>query len=74
MRWFDKVQSAQATGDRPVWAAGGLARWQPHALVLGESAGLTVSAFWPVPSMSRGVGDTQTLEVVLRGHCLTKGP
>lgn len=57
-----------------MWAAGGLARWQPRALVLGESAGLTVSAFWPVPSMRRGVADTQTLAVVLRGHCLTKGP
>lgn len=35
-----------------MWAAGGLARWQPRALVLGESAGLTVSAFWLVPPCS----------------------
>lgn len=57
-----------------MWAAGGLARWQPRALVLGESAGLTVPAFWPMPLMRCSAADTQTLAVVLRGHCLTKGP
>lgn len=51
-----------------------IARRQPHALVLGESAGLTASAFWPVPSMRPGAGDAQTLAVVLRGHCLTRDP
>lgn len=45
-----------------------IAQWQPHALVLGESAGLTASAFWPMPSMRPGAGDTQTPAVVLPGH------
>lgn len=51
-----------------------IARWQPHALVLGESAGLTASAFWPMPSMRPGAGDTQTPAVVLPGHCLMRDP